>query len=239
MLSLRSVNQFYGQNHPVGHQPGAAARRPVAPVLLGRNGVGKTTLVRLHHGACAGGERQHCNLGSQRISRRKIAAAADGTRRLGHQPLAGQAILQLSVGESAGGANGQARRPSPHSAADLQPISPFAPDARAGGDLCVEALSATGYRSGAGSRTRLLLILDNEPTAGVPPSAPPTSALIRRLQPRLGMTTILLVGHQLPFVRRVADALPVGLALFGARRAGAQLDEALIGAGLAGARKEG
>lgn len=61
--------------------------------------------------------------------------------------------------------------------------------------------------------------------------------MIRRLNRELGMT-ILLVEHQLPFVRRVADRfclLDRGRTV--AHGALAQLDEALIGAGLA--RQEG
>lgn len=58
--------------------------------------------------------------------------------------------------------------------------------------------------------------------------------MIRRLNYELGMT-ILLVEHQLPFVRRVADRfclLDSGRTV--AHGALTQLDEALIGAGLAG-----
>ena len=44
MLSLRSVNQFYGQNHTLW-DINLELPRGQCTVLLGRNGVGKTTLV--------------------------------------------------------------------------------------------------------------------------------------------------------------------------------------------------
>ncbi|MBB1225579.1 AAA family ATPase, partial [Klebsiella pneumoniae] len=46
MLSLRSVNQFYGQNHTLW-DINLELPRGQCTVLLGRNGVGKTTLARL------------------------------------------------------------------------------------------------------------------------------------------------------------------------------------------------
>lgn len=44
MLSLRAVNQFYGQNHTLW-DINLELPRGQCTVLIGRNGVGKTTLV--------------------------------------------------------------------------------------------------------------------------------------------------------------------------------------------------
>ena len=102
--------------------------------------------------------------------------------------------------------------------------------ARRAGDLCVGAQRQLAI--GRALAEPALLILD-EPTAGVPSIAADIGNVIRRLNRELGMT-ILLVEHQLPFVRRVADRfclLDSGRTV--AHGALAQLDEALIGAGLA------
>lgn len=141
--------------HPVGHQPGAAARPVHRAARAQRRG--QDHAGQLHHGACAGGERQH-DLAAGGSAAAKSAAAADGApRRAGHQPRAPGAAALLAAergGESAGGANGRARRPSPHSAADLQPVSPFAPDARAAPAICAWALSANWRSVGRWPRSR-------------------------------------------------------------------------------------
>ena len=73
---------------------------------------------------------------------------------------------------------------------------------RRAGDLCVGAQRQLAIGR-ALAQEPALLILD-EPTAGVPSIAADIGNVIRRLNRELGMT-ILLVEHQLPFVRRVAD----------------------------------
>ncbi len=118
------------KSYPVGHQPGAAARPVYRAAWAQRRG--QDHAGQLHHGACAGGERQH-DLAARGSAAAKSAAATDGApRRTRHQPRPARAATLLAAergGESAGGADGRARCPSPHSAADLQPVSQFAPDA--------------------------------------------------------------------------------------------------------------
>lgn len=192
---------------------------------------------QLHHGACAGGERQH-DLAARGSAAAKSAAATDGApRRTRHQPRPARAATLLAAergGESAGGADGRARRPRriPPLIYSLFPNLRQMRTRRAG-DLCEGAQRQLAIGR-ALAQEPALLILD-EPTTGVPPSiAADIGNVIRRLNYELGMT-ILLVEHQLPFVRRVADRfclLDSGRTV--AHGALTQLDEALIGAGLAG-----
>ena len=73
MLSLRSVNQFYGQNHTLW-DINTELPRGQCTVLLGRNGVGKTTLVNciMGHVPVVSGSMT----GSRRISRRKTCCCS-------------------------------------------------------------------------------------------------------------------------------------------------------------------
>lgn len=86
--------------HPVGHQP--ELPRGQCTVLLGRNGVGKTTLVNciMGHVPVVSGSMTRAAGGSAAA---KPVAAADGApRRAGHQPRARgrQLFSQLSVEEN-------------------------------------------------------------------------------------------------------------------------------------------
>ena len=174
-------------------------------MLLGRNGVGKTTLVNciMGHVPVVSGsmtwqpaDQPPQNLLLQPMERR----AALG---ISHVPQGRQLFSQLSVEENLQVAiNGRARRPSPHSAADLS-LFPHLRQMRArrAGDFAgAQRQLAIGR---ALAQEPALLILD-EPTAGVLDRRryrqrdPPT-------QPRIGMTILLVEHHQLPFVRRVAD----------------------------------
>lgn len=142
MLSLRSVNQFYGQNHTLW-DINLELPRGQCTVLLGRNGVGKTTLVNciMGHVPVVSGSMTTAASGSAAA---KPVAAADGApRRAGHQPRARgrQLFSQLSVEENLQVAQ-MAGRGAPRRIPPL--IYSLFPHlrqmrARRAGDLCVGA----------------------------------------------------------------------------------------------------
>ena len=232
MLSLRSVNQFYGQNHTLW-DINTELPRGQCTVLLGRNGVGKTTLVNciMGHVPVVSGSMT----GSRRISRRKTCCCSrwSAAPRWASAtcPRAAALLAAERGGESAGGTNGRARRPRrippliyslfPH----LRQMR-----ARRAGDLCVGAqrqlaIGRALARAGAADPRR---------TDGGRPldrrryrqRDPPT-------QPRIGHDHF--TGGASAAVRAPGGG-PFCLLDSGrtvAHGALAQLDEALIGAGLA------
>ncbi|RTF96872.1 ATP-binding cassette domain-containing protein [Serratia marcescens] len=235
MLQVEELNQFYGGSH-ILRGLSFEARIGEVTCLLGRNGVGKTTLVNCimgHLPVVSGSmtwqpaDQPPQNLLLQPMERR----AALG---ISHVPQGRQLFSQLSVEENLQVAQ-MAVRGAPRRIPPL--IYSLFPNlrqmrTRRAGDLCEGAQRQLAIGR-ALAQEPALLILD-EPTAGVPPSiAADIGNVIRRLNYELGMT-ILLVEHQLPFVRRVADRfclLDSGRTV--AHGALTQLDEALIGAGLA------
>lgn len=223
MLSLRSVNQFYGQNHTLW-DINLELPRGQCTVLLGRNGVGKTTLVNciMGHVPVVSGsmtwqpaDQPPQNLLLQPMERR----AALG---ISHVPQGRQLFSQLSVEENLQVAQ-MAGRGAPRRIPPL--IYSLFPHlrqmrARRAGDLCVGAQRQLAIGR-ALAQEPALLILD-EPTAGVPLDRrryrqrdPPT-------QPRIGHDHF--TGGASAAVRAPGGGpfLPVGQrAHGGARRAGA------------------
>lgn len=206
MLSLRAVNQYYGQNHTLWDLS-LELPRGQCTLLLGRNGVGKTTLVNciMGHLPIVSGsmiwqpiDEPPQNLLQQPVENRALLGIA-------YVPQGRQIFSQLSIEENLQVAllagKDKTRRIPPiiyHLFPHLQAMR-----RRRAGDLC-EGEQQQLAISRALVLEPELLILD-EPTAGIPPSlVTELGHVIHKLNRELGMT-ILLVEHKLPFARRLAD----------------------------------
>ncbi len=200
MLAIRGLNQFYGGSHILWDVDLDVPQGSVT-CLMGRNGMGKTTLLKCVMGLlpAASGE---VRLGDDDL--RKRAAEARATMGIGYVPQGREIFPRLTVEENlrlsmlAGRAKGNALDRIYDTFPVLKQMSK-----RRGGDL-----SGGQQQQLAIGRALLLdpqlLILD-EPCEGIQPNiVHDIGDLILKLNREQGLT-VLLVEQKLPFARRVAS----------------------------------
>ncbi|MFM2420887.1 MAG: hypothetical protein RL385_5610 [Pseudomonadota bacterium] len=200
-LAVSRVEQFYGQSHTLW-DVSYELRPGKCTCLLGRNGVGKTTLLKTIMGlvpAASGSVRMD---GKELLGQRADVRARAG---IGYVPQGREIFPQLSVEE-----NLRLGLPIRRDQAKAVPEAiygwfPVLKDMRKrrGGDL-----SGGQQQQLAIGRAMVLepkvLILD-EPCEGIQPNiVAEIGQLIRKLCSDLSLT-VLLVEQKLPFVRKVAD----------------------------------
>ena len=201
MITIKNLNQFYGGSHTLWDidmtiRPGSRT------CLMGRNGMGKTTLLKCVMGLipAASGE-----IGFENRDLRKSAAEARAGMGIGYVPQGREIFSQLTVEENLRmGLFAKRERP----ADALERVYTTFPVLkqmlrRRGGDL-----SGGQQQQLAIGRALLLqpkmLILD-EPCEGIQPNiVAEIGDLILRLNQEQGLT-VLIVEQKLPFVRRVAS----------------------------------
>ncbi|MDO8329791.1 MAG: urea ABC transporter ATP-binding subunit UrtE [Fluviicoccus sp.] len=201
MLSVRHLNQFYGQSH-ILWDLNLNIRDGACACLMGRNGVGKTTLLKCLLGLLPvkTGEIQ---FNGQPIH--KLATENRARSGIGYVPQGREIFSLLSVEEnlriSLGARADKMRQIPPH----IYEMFPVLKEMRhrRGGDL-----SGGQQQQLAIARALILdpklLILD-EPTEGIQPNiVREIGEVIKRLNREHGLT-VLLVEQKLPFARQVAS----------------------------------
>jgi urea transport system ATP-binding protein len=200
-LALKGIEQFYGESHTLW-EVGFTLPEGKCTCLMGRNGVGKTTLLKTIMGlvpAAAGSARYQ---GAELLGKRPGARAKLG---IGYVPQGREIFPQLTVEENLQ-IGLPARRDRIRSIPDhIYALFPVLKDMRGrrGGDL-----SGGQQQQLAIGRALVLdpklLILD-EPAEGIQPNiVAEIGQLIAQLCKEFRMT-ILLVEQKLPFVRKYAD----------------------------------
>jgi len=200
-LALRGIEQYYGQSHTLW-DVSLSLPAGKCTCLIGRNGVGKTTLLKTIMGlvpAAAGSARYG---DTELLGKRPGARAKLG---IGYVPQGREIFPQLTVEENLQ-IGLPARRDRVRSIPEqIYGLFPVLKDMRhrRGGDL-----SGGQQQQLAIGRALVLdpklLILD-EPAEGIQPNiVAEIGQLIARLCKEFGMT-ILLVEQKLPFVRKYAD----------------------------------
>lgn len=201
LLSVHGLNQFYGESHTLWNLD-LTVPKGQCTCIMGRNGVGKTTLLQ-------------CIMGLLPVRSGSIAyRGADIARQpadrraglgIGYVPQGRQIFPLLTVEENLQTGLPARRDGVRRIPAFIYELFPVLRDMRGrrGGDL-----SGGQQQQLAIGRALVidpqLLILD-EPTEGIQPNiVHEIGDIIRKLNREIGLT-VLLVEQKLPFVRRVAD----------------------------------
>ena len=206
MLSVKSVNQYYGQKH-ILWDINLELYRGQCTCLIGRNGVGKTTLVNciMGHLPVKSGAISWQSRDEEPQSLLNLPVESRAQMGIGYVPQGRQIFSQMSVDENlqiAMMASRNKTRRVPEEEYDLFPTLKEM-GARKAGELD-ESQQQQLAISRALVQEPELLILD-EPTEHTSASmAANMGNIIHRLNRDLGLT-LLLVGHKLPFIRSVAD----------------------------------
>ena len=206
MLSVKSVNQYYGQKH-ILWDINLELYRGQCNCLIGRNGVGKTTLVNciMGHLPVKSGAIYWQSRDEEPQSLLNLPVESRAQIGIGYVPQGRQIFSQMSVDENlqiAMMASRNKTRRIPEEVYDLFPTLKEM-GARKAGELD-ESQQQQLAISRALVQEPELLILD-EPTEHTSAAmAANMGNIIHRLNRDLGLT-LLLVGHKLPFIRSVAD----------------------------------
>ena len=206
MLTSENLNQYYGGSH-ILRDVSLEVRSAACTVLLGRNGVGKTTLLKTIMGLVA------ARSGSIRLDGQDLNRLSPYQRvraGIGYVPQGREIFNRLTVEENLlmglAPLSGAAARRMPEHIFELFPVLKQMLKRR-GGDLSggQQQQLAIGRALAADPK---LLILD-EPTEGIQPSIiKDIGAVIRRLVSEKKMA-VLLVEQYYDFAESLADAYAV------------------------------
>jgi urea transport system ATP-binding protein len=205
MLNVKGLNQFYGGSHilwdinldvPVGS----------CTCLMGRNGMGKTTLLKCIMGLLPAASGQILYEGRDL---RALAAEERAPLRIGYVPQGREIFSQLTVEENLriGLAVRRPRlRELPEHLFQMFPVLKQMLRRR-GGDLSGGQQQQLAIARALVLDPRLLIL--DEPTEGIQPNiVHEIGEVIQRLN-REANLTVLLVEQKLPFARRVASDLRI------------------------------
>lgn len=201
MLSIKNLNQFYGESHTLWDLS-VDIPKGACTVLMGRNGVGKTTLLKCIMGLLPA-KSGSILFGEMDLSQK--AAELRARSGIGYVPQGRQIFPLLSVEENLRiglGASRSGKKDIPELVFKLFPVLREML-ARRGGDL-----SGGQQQQLAIGRALVLdpklLILD-EPTEGIQPNiVQEIGNIIKRLNQEYRLS-VLIVEQKLPFARMVAD----------------------------------
>ncbi len=201
MLAITQLNQFYGQSHTLWdldlHIPRGACFS-----LMGRNGVGKTTLLQCIMGLLPVQSGAMALAGTDLRGQPAHARAGLG---IGYVPQGRMIFPLLTVEENLRvglPARGDGCRDIPEAIFAIFPVLRTMLRRR-GGDLSGGQQQQLAIGRALVTDPQLLVL--DEPTEGIQPNiVHEIGDIIKRLNAELGLT-VLLVEQKLPFVQRVCD----------------------------------
>jgi urea transport system ATP-binding protein len=201
MLSIRNINQYYGGSH-ILRDVSLEAKPGEVTVILGRNGVGKTTLLKALMGLVP------VKTGRIVFEGRAIERASPYERAragIGFVPQGREIFARLTVEENLrmGLATQAAGTPIPQELFELFPVLKQMLHRR-GGDLSGGQQQQLAIARALASRPRLLVL--DEPTEGIQPSIIKDIGRVIRMLADRGDMAILLVEQYYDFAEELADA---------------------------------
>lgn len=201
MLSIASLNQFYGESHTLWDVD-IEVEQGKCTCIMGRNGVGKTTLLQCIMGQLpiASGSITYKGQALHELAMEKRAGMG-----IGYVPQGRQIFPMLTVEENLMIGLPQRRDKSKKIPEFIYDMFPVLKEmlGRRGGDL-----SGGQQQQLAIGRALVIdpeLLIFDEPTEGIQPNiVSDIGDVIKKLNAELGVT-VILVEQKLPFVRRTAD----------------------------------
>jgi len=197
-LNIAGVNQFYGQSHTLW-DAGVAVPPGACVCLMGRNGVGKTTLLKVIMGLLSP------TSGTLRFGEQALASGRPELRArmgIGYVPQGREIFPQLTVEENLRlGLTARGGGELPARVFELFPALRKLLGRR-GGDLSGGQQQQLAIGRALASNPDLLIL--DEPTEGIQPNiVHEIGDIIIALNK--GGLSVLLVEQKLPFARRVGD----------------------------------
>ncbi|NNU45487.1 urea ABC transporter ATP-binding subunit UrtE [Ramlibacter montanisoli] len=204
MLAIRNINQYYGGSH-ILRDVSVEARPGQVTVVLGRNGVGKTTLLKSLMGLVP------IKTGSIEFDGRAIHQSTPYQRAragIGFVPQGREIFARLSVEENLrmGLATRPGGTPVPQELFELFPVLKQMLHRR-GGDLSGGQQQQLAIARALAAKPKLLVL--DEPTEGIQPSIIKDIGRVIRMLADRGDMAILLVEQYYDFAQELADSYVV------------------------------
>jgi urea transport system ATP-binding protein len=202
MLEVTALNQYYGDSH-ILRDIELSVPMGKCTVLLGRNGVGKTTLLKCLMGVLPVRSGK-LSLGGQDIT--SAASHARAGMGMAYVPQGREIFARLTVEENLlmglATRKGAAARTIPPDIFDMFPVLKDMLHRR-GGDLSGGQQQQLAIGRALAARPKLLIL--DEPTEGIQPSIIKDIERVIRMLAQRGDMAILLVEQYYDFARALAD----------------------------------
>lgn len=201
LLKVEQLNQYYGESHTLWDLD-LQVPKGECTVLMGRNGVGKTTLLQCIMGLL---DTRSGDLIYQDGSLLNVTAEQRASIGIGYVPQGRQIFPLMSVEENLQiglPARADGLKTVPDFIYELFPVLKEMLNRR-GGDLSGGQQQQLAIGRALVTDPQLLIL--DEPTEGIQPNiVAEIGDIIKKLNQDIGLT-VLLVEQKLPFARRVAD----------------------------------